>query len=181
MFDKAAEIFSGECCKMARLVGTKTCQEVHARLQKVSRQCRSCCNTSLTLCPKSGCCFVAHQRRTDCHKLQFADIMAGTVARCQGCTHLTEHSLHIHHFGVCKAGPAGLPKQQHSPPTNQCSLSKFCQFASACVFSPFYSAPFCGVDGTLSIDWAYANLARDLLASRVHSPLHVQEQCLHCC
>ena len=37
MFDKAAEMFTGESCRMARLVGTKTCQEVHVRLQKVSQ------------------------------------------------------------------------------------------------------------------------------------------------
>ena len=35
MFDKAAEMFSGDSCKMARLIGTKSCQEVYARLQKV--------------------------------------------------------------------------------------------------------------------------------------------------
>ncbi|KAL0030931.1 hypothetical protein WJX79_001885 [Trebouxia sp. C0005] len=35
VFDKAAEMFSGDSCKMARLVGTKSCQEVYARLQKV--------------------------------------------------------------------------------------------------------------------------------------------------
>ena len=35
MFDKAAEMFSGDSCKMARLVGTKSCQEVYARLEKV--------------------------------------------------------------------------------------------------------------------------------------------------
>ncbi|KAL0022368.1 hypothetical protein WJX77_004927 [Trebouxia sp. C0004] len=35
VFDKAAEMFSGDSCKMARLVGTQTCQEVYARLQKV--------------------------------------------------------------------------------------------------------------------------------------------------
>ena len=35
VFDKAAEMFSGDSCKMASLVGTKSCQEVHVRLQKV--------------------------------------------------------------------------------------------------------------------------------------------------
>lgn len=35
VFDKAAEMYSGDSCKMARLVGTKSCLEVHAHLLKV--------------------------------------------------------------------------------------------------------------------------------------------------
>ncbi len=42
MFDKAAEMFSGDSCKMARLVGTKSCQEVYARLQKVGNIRQTC-------------------------------------------------------------------------------------------------------------------------------------------
>ena len=33
VFDRAAEMFCGDACKMTRLLGSKTCSEVHARLQ----------------------------------------------------------------------------------------------------------------------------------------------------
>lgn len=33
VFDRAAEMFCGDACKMTRLLGSKTCCEVHARLQ----------------------------------------------------------------------------------------------------------------------------------------------------
>lgn len=35
VFDKAAEMYSGDSCRMARLVASKTCSQVHARLLKV--------------------------------------------------------------------------------------------------------------------------------------------------
>ena len=35
VFDKAAEMYSGDSCRMARLVGSKNCSQVHARLLKV--------------------------------------------------------------------------------------------------------------------------------------------------
>ena len=37
VFDKAAEMYSGDCCRMARLLGTKSCEEVYDRLQKASQ------------------------------------------------------------------------------------------------------------------------------------------------
>lgn len=54
VFDKAAEMFSGDSCKMARLVGTKSCQEVYARLQKVG-DIRQLC-----FADKKNMCFVHH-------------------------------------------------------------------------------------------------------------------------
>ena len=35
VFDKAAEMYSGDSCRMARLVGSKNCCQVHARLLQV--------------------------------------------------------------------------------------------------------------------------------------------------
>ncbi len=49
VFDKAAEMFSGDSCKMARLIGSKSCAEVQARLQKVA-----CLSLSLGF-PQTNC------------------------------------------------------------------------------------------------------------------------------